>query len=176
MLEERKRKEFATIDMETGEIIRVLREGDIETKIIRKESLDAIEGKVINFNRSQSFVKTYDDGMKKIGKKLTNAQFSFICHLLPQIEYNTNILRNDDGTLIEIIDMEHYTGMGYNSNYKLITSLVRIGIVGKWEVGSVDKKDLMFNCFVVNPYIFHKGTMVFEGLLELFGNTGWRED
>jgi len=161
---------IGVVDLETGSVLKYIQEGD---RIVRGRSMEAIEGKTLNFNKGESFVKSYDDGMRTIRKILTNAQFSFICHLLPQIEYNTNILRNDDGTIMETKDMELITGMQYNANRKLLLSLVDLGIMGIWQTGSKDKKDLKFECFVVNPYIFHKGTMIPDGLLELFSKTGW---
>jgi len=170
---ELKKMTHSVVDMETGEIVSTIGQGD---RILRKESIDAVEGKIINFNKGEAFVKVYDDGMRKIRKYLTNSQFSFICHLLPQIEYNTNIIRNDDGTLMEITDMSQYTNMTYISNYKLITVLISRGIVGKWETGSRDEKGRILQCFVVNPYIFHKGTMIPDGLMELFGKTGWNTE
>lgn len=170
---EETRKSFPVIDLETGEIINTIRQGD---RVYRKESKDAIEGKVIDFNKGESFVKAYDDGMKKVRGKLSNAQYSFLWCILPQMEYNTNILRNDDGTILERKDFTKITGMKYNANRKLLLSLVETGIIGMWQVGSLDKKGIMFNCFVVNPYVFHKGTMIYEGLLELFAKTGWKDE
>ena len=166
-------RRYAVLDTETGEVINTIGEGD---SVYRKESRDAIAGKIINFNKGESFVKTYDDGMKKIRNKLTNSEFSFVCHLLPQIEFNTNILRNDNGNIMQLSDMEVVTNMCYESNRVLTNKLVKLGIIGKWRVGSADRKDLEFECFVVNPYIFHKGTMIYEGLLELFGKTGWNTE
>jgi len=166
-------RRYAVLDTETGEVINTIGEGD---SVYRKESRDAIAGKIINFNKGESFVKTYDDGMKRVRGKLTNAQCSFLWYLLPQMEFNTNILRNDDGTLLENKHLEKITNMKYDTNRKLMLSLVKDGIIGQWRVGSADKKDLEFECFVVNPYIFHKGTMIYEGLLELFGKTGWNTE
>ena len=173
----RKRMPHSVIDPITGHEVDTIKQGD---RIVREESLDAfremVKGKTQDFNRGATFVKVYDDGMRKIRKHLTNAQFSFICHLLPQIEFDTNIIRNDNGTLMEIPDMTYYTGMTYISNYKLITVLIARGIVGKWETGSRDEKGKMLQCFVVNPYIFHKGTMIPNGLMELFSKSGWKDE
>jgi len=166
-------RRYSVIDTETGEVINTIGDGD---SVYRRESREAIEGKVINFNKGEAFIKAYDEGMRKIGNKLTNAQFAFICHLLPQIEYNTNILRNRDGTLMEIVDMSEYTGITYVPNYKMTRAMITMGIMGRWETGARDEKGKKLECLVMNPYIFHKGTMIPDGLLELFSKTGWDAD
>ena len=96
--------------------------------------------------------------------------------MLPQVEWETNILRNDDGTIMEIKDIESITGMCYESNRKIMCSLVEKGVMGRFTTGCLDVKDLKFECFVMNPYIFHKGVHLMEGLTELFSKTGWDKD
>lgn len=169
---DKERREFYVIAKETGEIINTIKEGD---SVHRKESKEAIEGKMVNFNKGESFIKVYEEGMKKVRGKLANAQYSFLWCILPQMEFNSNILRNDDGTIMSIKDFSEVTGMKYHANRKLLLSLVERGILGVFLTGSRDKRGEVFECYVVNPYIFHKGTLVDNGLLELFEKTGWKD-
>ena len=180
-------KRYRVLDTETGEIIESqLTDEIIESKkriveveegdrILRGSSLKAIEGQVLNFNKGHSFLKMYDDSMKRIRGLLSNAQFSFVCHLLPQVEYDTNVLRNDDGSIMELKHIQAITQQTYESNRRQMLSLIGLGIIGRWEVGDKDRPKIRHECFVMNPYIFHKGVNIYAGLLDLFSKAGWKK-
>ena len=165
------------VDSESGEVTGYIGEGD---RIIRKSSTESYvkqtdENYVYDFQKGKAFLKTYEDGMRKVRGELTNAECSFLWYLLPQMEYNTNLLRNDDGTLLNVKDLQVITGMSYDANRKLMEGLKDKGVIGKWETGNKDNPKVMFRCYVMNPFLFLKGNRVHKDLLEKFAESGWGE-
>ncbi|MDF2951050.1 MAG: hypothetical protein K0S18_633 [Anaerocolumna sp.] len=153
----------------TGEIIDYIYEGD---SILRDKSKEANEKYERNFNKGESFLKVYDKVMPILGKKLSNAEFAFTMQLLPYISYKDNVLKFN-GKILDIKELSSCMDVGYDNARKLVSSLIKKGILGRHETGCIERPTIKLQCITVNPFIFNRGTQMDKTVITLFKDSGW---
>lgn len=162
------------VDVETGEILNVINSGD---KLIRNKEPDDI---IYNFNDGRMFVKMYHEVLLSLKDELTPAEGWFLTLLSNYVCYQDCCLRkggrpNGEAFNIKTLAME--LNYEYPTTRRLVSSLMKKGLLGYFTTGSKDKpnaKSLCIKLIVVNPYVFTRGNKVSKSVENLFAGAGWR--
>ena len=157
------------VDEETGVILTDIYEGD---KIIRKSQSDYNNKYVTNFNKKELFVKVNINPLKEMWKELSMREFAVATALIPYISYKDGILRNN-GISINLKEISLLLEIDYEAIRKIIPILEKKMIIQKTEIQSERYANKMKKCYVVNPYLFLRGTDIEYKILELFHNSKW---
>lgn len=162
------------IDVETGEILTNINEGDSIKRKKQKEFLNEDNNKIKNFKKGDEFVKVYSEAMDIIDDKITNAEARLLLRIMKYISYEDGILREDGkkGRHITIIDISKEYNLTYEAVRKQVYSLIRKGILGEHRTGNKNTRNVE-KSLTVNPYIFLRGTIANKSICALFDKTGW---
>ena len=157
----------ALIDIDTGELLTEIRHGD-KIKIIRAESLACIgdDNGTVRINQEEDFVKVYTRSLFEISKVLTGIENQLMNYLITYMSYNTGIFADGQGRIIRRSRMAEETGNDERTIDRILEGLIRKQVIGKHRTGRMV-------CFLGNPYIFMKGSMVNKTLKKMFENTKW---
>ena len=159
------------IDVETGEIIDEICEGD---KIVHpKEKKD--DELIHNFNQGKNFVKLYL-GVNELRKHLTPGEFTIAISLADFVCYDDCILRkggHGNGKILTLNELAEEMDVNYDTLRKTIASLTKKGVVGIHKTGCKDKPNTLLKAITVNPYIYTKGTNVNKTIAALFSESKW---
>lgn len=169
------------VDVATGAITDSFRYGDSykkQTREDRKKILEflAKEDECFEFNKGVSFVKLYDDVLEELSKHLSNSEFNFTIRLAKHVSYKDCILRtggNPNGKILDAQDIAALLDMDYSNVRRLISSLVKKGVLGKHVTGCKDDQTKQFKTITCNPFIFTRGNKLNNTVMSLFINSRW---
>jgi hypothetical protein len=162
------------INIETGEIMDTINDGD---KIVHPKEPDDL---IYNFNSGRMFVKMYHEVLLSLKKELTPAEGWFLTLLSNYICYQDCCLRRGgrpNGEAFNIKTLASELEYEYPTTRRLVSSLMKKGLLGYFATGSKDKpnaKSLCVKLIVVNPYIFTRGNRVSKSVENLFSDAGWK--
>ena len=159
-----KEAKFNIVDVKSGDLINVMYEGD---RVRRKKQDDKVKN-AIKLNDKEDFIKVFVKPLLKLSTILTNSEAWFMTYLLQYLDYTSGVLKNEDGSCISIDDIMDDTNLKPSTAYGTLKNLCDKGIIMKCKTeGQV--------YIAMNPYIFMKGRMVSNTLVDLFKNTQWSE-
>lgn len=167
------------VDTQSGEIENEIYSGD-RLSIRREKQDDYKENHVINFNNGKSFVKIYDEVVPILEKYLTLPEFKFVICLTPHVSFEDCIIRKTHDRTSKILGMKDIAEIhGYKYDYvrKIMSSLIRKGVIGKHETGAILKNaDIKKNTvYTVNPYIYFRGSDMITPVHSFYSSSGWEE-
>lgn len=156
------------IDSTTGNVINEIALGD-QIRIIRAESILAYQGKVV-FDKKEPFVKMFSSTTKALSKiNLTAAEYKIIFSMIEYIDYESGALKwqgGHNGKLICTADIQEIASLSKQTTTNSLQKLVEREIYARFKVGRE-------NNFVVNPFIFMRGSQINETLFDIFKATQW---
>ena len=182
-LKETENEEIAAymIDAESGNITDTFMYGDSYKKYSKenkKKILEflAQEDECAVFNEGVSFVKLYDDILEELNKYLTNAEFNFTIRLARHVSYKDCILRtngNPNGKILDAKDIAALLEMDDSNVRRLISSLIKKGVLGRHTTGCKDDPIKKFKTITCNPFIFTRGNKINNTVISLFMDSRW---
>ena len=182
-LKETENEEIAAymIDAESGNITDTFMYGDSYKKYSKenkKKILEflAQEDECVNFNEGVSFVKLYDDILEELNKYLTNSEFNFTIRLARHVSYKDCILRtngNPNGKILDAKDIAALLEMDDSNVRRLISSLIKKGVLGRHTTGCKDDPTKKFKTITCNPFIFTRGNKINNTVISLFMDSRW---
>lgn len=169
------------VDANTGEITDTFMYGDSykkSTKENREKAREFLAQKdnYVNFNTGVSFVKLYDDVLEELSEHLTNAEFNFTIRLAKHVSFKDCVLRsngNPNGKVLDAKDLAVLMNMDPSTVRRLISSLIKKGVLGRHITGCKDDPTRNFKAITCNPYIFTRGNKVNKTALSLFADSRW---
>lgn len=167
---------LATLVDADGVVIDYIYAGD---KVVHKDEEKPTDKYYFDFNRDKKFVKLYS-GMSSLKRnlKLNDAQFAVMIELSDYVSYEDCILReggHGNGKILTIGDLADKLEMKYDTLQKIMSVLVRKGILGIHKTGSIDNPNILTKAITVNPYVYTRGTKVNKTILGLFEKTGLQD-
>lgn len=169
------------MDVETYEITDTFKYGESykkTTKENKKKILDFLsqEKEYTIFNKGVSFVKLYDDILDELSKHLSNAEFVFIIRLSKHVSFRDCILRsngNPNGKILDAKDIAALLDMDDSNVRRLISSLIKKGVLGKHITGCKDDISKKVKAITCNPFIFTRGNKINNTAISLFMDSRW---
>lgn len=162
-----KKKKRVILELETGEIVGEINQGD---RIIKsgqyeyyRKSKDLIE-----LNKNKEFTKLYNDTISILGEEeMTAAEYRVCLTLLKYINYVSGILRyENNGENLNLTDISKITQLSRSTVSRAMKGLISKRIYGVHKTGKE-------NCYTVNPFIFMKGKYVNKTLYDFYKNSKW---
>lgn len=152
------------MDVETGEIIGELNEGD---RIIRGKSTLKLQT-TIGVNSDTEFIKLYKNSIKMLANEcdLTKEEYRLCLNLLDYIRYESGVVAYENGKLLTRDDMQRLFNIKERTLDRAIDGLTENKIIAKVKCG----KEINF---LVNPYIFMRGTRINKTLYDIFKKSKW---
>lgn len=154
-----------------GEIIKDLYTGD---KVINSTPSEYAEEYIINFNKKEGFVKMFVNPLVELHRELSTRENSVVMGLIPFISYKDGVLRCD-GKILDIKTMSEILDEEYGGFRKTILSLINKEIIKKIDIQSDRDPNKMKKCFVVNPFIFFRGTDMKRDIACYFIDSKWAD-
>lgn len=169
------------VDANTGEITDTFMYGDSykkSTKENREKAQEFLAQKdnYVDFNTGVSFVKLYDDVLEELSEYLTNTEFNFTIRLAKHVSFKDCVLRsngNPNGKILDAKDLTFLMNMDPSTIRRLISSLIKKGVLGRHITGCKDDPTQKFKAITCNPYIFTRGNKVNKTALSLFADSRW---
>lgn len=169
------------VSAETMEVTDTFRYGDSykkKTKEDKKKILEflAEKEKCSDFNKGVSFVKLYDDILEELNKHLSSSEFNFTIRLAKHVSFKDCILRtngNPNGKILDAKDIAALLEMDDSNVRRLISSLVKKGVLGRHTTGCKDDPSKQFKTITCNPFIFTRGNQINDTAISLFMNSRW---
>lgn len=169
------------VDANTGEITDTFMYGDSYKKSTKENKEKALEfltqkDNYVDFNPGVSFVKLYDDVLEELSEHLTNAEFNFTIRLAKHVSFKDCVLRsngNPSGKVLDAKDLAVLMNMDPSTVRRLISSLIKKGVLGRHITGCKDNPTQKFKAITCNPYIFTRGNKVNKTALSLFADSRW---
>ena len=169
------------IDANTGEITDTFNYGDSYKKYLKENKERKIkfldeDKNCIVFNKGVSFVKLYDDILEELDKCLTTTEFNFVIRLAKHVSYKDCILRtngNPNGKAFDAKDLSMLFNMDGSKVRRLISSLIKKGILGRHITGCKDDPNQKFKAITCNPFIFTRGSKINNTAISLFIDSRW---
>jgi DNA-binding MarR family transcriptional regulator len=152
-----------------GVILTEIYQGD---KIIRESQTEYNKKYITNFNKKELFVKVYINPIKELWNELSLREYAVASALMQFISYKDGILRND-GIAINMKDISKLLNMDYDAIRKIIPVLEKKKILSKVKRKSDKYADKEKNYYVVNPYLFLRGTDMEKEIVDMFSNSKW---
>ena len=181
MLNEEDEIVAVVVNVATNTVTDTFRYGDSykkKTKEDKKKILEFLEEKkkCTEFNKGVSFVKLYDDILEELNKHLSGAEFIFTMRLAKHVSYKDCILRtngNPNGKILDAKDIAALLEMDDSNVRRLISSLVKKGVLGRHITGCKDDPSKQFKTITCNPFIFTRGNKINDTAMSLFMNSRW---
>ena len=181
MLNEEDEIVAVVVNVATNTVTDTFRYGDSykkKTKEDKKKILEflAEQEKCTEFNKGVSFVKLYDDILEELNKHLSGAEFIFTMRLAKHVSYKDCILRtngNPNGKILDAKDIAALLEMDDSNVRRLISSLVKKGVLGRHVTGCKDDPSKQFKTITCNPFIFTRGNKINDTAMSLFINSRW---
>lgn len=169
------------VDANTGEITDTFMYGDSYKKSTKENTEKALEflaqkDNYVDFNTGVSFVKLYDDVLEELSEHLTNAEFNFTIRLAKHVSFKDCVLRsngNPNGKVLDAKDLAVLMNMDPSTVRRLISSLIKKGVLGRHITGCKDDPTQKFKAITCNPYIFTRGNKMNKTALSLFVDSRW---
>ena len=183
LTKDNKNEEIASvvIDAATGAITDSFRYGDSykkQTRESRKKILEflAEKDKCVEFNKGVSFVKLYDGVLEELSRHLSGSEFNFTIRLAKYVSYKDCILRNGgnpNGKILDAKDLAALMNMDDSNVRRIISSLVKKGVLGKHVTGCKDDPSKQIKTITCNPFIFTRGSKIDNTAISLFVGSRW---
>lgn len=169
------------VSADTLEITDSFRYGDSykkKTKEDKKKILEFLvqEDECTEFNKGENFVKLYDDILEELNKHLSLAEFNFTIRLAKHVSFRDCILRtngNPNGKILDAKDIAALLEMDDSNVRRLISSLVKKGVLGRHTTGCKDDPSKQFKTITCNPFIFTRGNKINNTAISLFMDSRW---
>ena len=169
------------VNVATNTVTDTFRYGDSykkKTKEDKKKILEflAEQDDCIEFNKGENFVKLYDDILEEVSKHLSLAEFNFAIRLAKHVSYKDCILRtngNPNGKILDAKDIAALLEMDDSNVRRLISSLVKKGVLGRHTTGCKDDPSKQFKTITCNPFIYTRGNKINNTAISLFMNSRW---
>ena len=169
------------VNADTLEITDTFKYGDSykkKTKEDKKKILEflAEQEECIEFNKGVSFVKLYDDILEELSKYLSGSEFNFTIRLAKHVSFKDCVLRtngNSNGKILDAKDIAALLEMDDSNVRRLISSLVKKGVLGRHTTGCKDDPSKQFKTITCNPFIFTRGNKINDTAMSLFVNSRW---
>ncbi len=165
--EEREQRGFA-IDMK-GKVIKALYEGD---RIVDASQDDYNRLFYTGFNKNMKFVKIYTKSVIDLVRELTHKEMYVVMCLLPFMSYKDCVLRHN-GTILDLKMIADLYSEDYTNFRRTISSLMKKDVLRKMDITSDRDDSKMKKCYVMNPYIFFKGTDMRKDIADQFKDSKW---
>ena len=171
---------FAITNKETGEIVVETNPGD-KIKIITAKQLDYLTDPGREFNKGKSFVKLYDEVIPDLVEHLSGTELKYVISMAQHVSYKDCVLRKTNNNLSEPISASEFCkkihGYNYESGRKIFNSLKKKGVIAYIEVGTVfpDYIGRVDKMYLVNPYIYFRGSDINDTVKTIFDESGWKE-
>lgn len=162
------------VDPDTGEILDEIYDGD---KVVHKKEPSDL---IFNFNDGRKFVKMYHEVLISLKDELTPAEGWFLTLLSNYVCYEDCCLRKGgrpNGEAFNVKTLASELGYEYSTARRLVSSLMKKGLMGYFVTGSKDKpnaKSLCVKLLIVNPYVFTRGSRVNRAVESHFADAGWK--
>ena len=151
-------------DVETGEVLYGLREGD-SIKVDRREQKE-YRNNHRKIKENVGFVKMFRDSLDLLlDENFTSAEYKIILTATLYIDYNSGLLV-EDKICIDKKRFRELVGISENTFDTGISKLAEKKIIGIAKVGRN-------NTYLVNPFIFMRGKDINNTLYKLFKNSKW---
>lgn len=168
------------IDTDTGEIICQTEEcteiKDSTMSAEEKAKKEYEETHVINFNEGKSFVKLFTGGINELRRGTTPTEFVTAISLCEFVCYDDCALRKGgklNGHILSTKDLSEEMNIPYETLRKIISSLIKKGILAISKTGCKDKPSISIKTIFVNPNIYMKGQDVNLTAIALFEGSNW---
>lgn len=169
------------VSADTLEITDSFRYGDSykkKTKEDKKKILEFLvqEDECTEFNKGENFVKLYDDILEELNKHLSLTEFNFTIRLAKHVSFRDCILRtngNPNGKILDAKDIAALLKMDDSNVRRLISSLVKKGVLGRHTTGCKDDPSKQFKTITCNPFIFTRGNKINNTAISLFIDSRW---
>lgn len=169
------------VSADTLEITDSFRYGDSykkKTKEDKKKILEFLvqEDECTEFNKGENFVKLYDDILEELNKHLSLAEFNFTIRLAKHVSFRDCVLRtngNPNGKILDAKDIAALLEMDDSNVRRLISSLVKKGVLGRHTTGCKDDPSKQFKTITCNPFIFTRGNKINNIAISLFIDSRW---
>lgn len=152
------KKERIILNIETGEIMGEIRDGD---RIVRSKSIKMLSGTQIW--RIEKFTKGSLGEIRALIPELTSSEKSFLFCMSAYVGYEDCCLEHDNGTPLSRDCMMDITGLSRATIFNVLNSLRKKDIIFK---GKNSQGDLYF----INPWIYCRGNRINNVLKTMFKN------
>ena len=119
-------------------------------------------------------MKAYTNPLLCVNQDLTTKEKAVLFEIIPLISYKDGILRYNN-QILDLKEMCELLREDYDGFRKVIKSLITKEIIKKIDVVSDANKYRTQKAYVVNPYIFFKGTDIQRDILSHFINSKWAD-
>lgn len=163
-------------------VILNLSTGVIEREIGKNERLiiqNTEDSGIVNgFNKNMGFMKMYNPTIPALRKALSPQAFIVALSISEFVCYQTCMLRvgaDPRGSIYTTDGLAEALGMSRNVVRKAMTELKKKYVVAKVKTSSIIKQDQddCDECFIVNPYLYFRGTKICKTVLIVFGQVDW---
>ncbi|SHI87234.1 hypothetical protein SAMN02745751_01268 [Dethiosulfatibacter aminovorans DSM 17477] len=150
--------ERVVVDLRTGEVMKILQDGDSSMK---KNSIEYLD----NFDtwEKENCYKANIDELKKVTKELTVREAGVLMKISPYVSYIDCMLMHPDGKEINLDSLSTITGVSRATVARIMESLIKKDIIYK---GRKSRNVI----YLVNPWLFVKGDYVNKVLKTMFKN------
>ena len=158
-----------TVDSETGEVTPlVIETGD---RVVRSRSLRCyaeIREEYVALNEGRPFIKLFPDMAAALSERLTASEMQTLFLLLPYVGTNSGILRHPKGKFLtrKRLLADHAGTQGVRTIDRSLQGLAKKGVLAKC---CIQEK----TAYLINPYLFQRGSKANATLLTLFEKTEW---
>ena len=168
---EKENKIYNVVDINTGEIINHIREGD---QIIRGK-FEVTDEKFIPWNCG-NFVKGNQQEIKPLAEELSYIQSSLLFVLMPYVSYKSCLISYPNGKDINLQTISELFGSNIKTASKVTGQLIKMHILYKGRIGNN-------NQYFMNPWVMYKGNYINKTLKAMFkdyqirslGNVKWKD-
>ena len=173
-LKETENEEIAAymIDAESGNITDTFMYGDSYKKYSKEN-----KKKILEFLAQEDECVNFNEGiLEELNKYLTNSEFNFTIRLARHVSYKDCILRtngNPNGKILDAKDIAALLEMDDSNVRRLISSLIKKGVLGRHTTGCKDDPTKKFKTITCNPFIFTRGNKINNTAISLFIDSRW---
>lgn len=162
---------------ETGEVLHMSDDDDAIQILTTTEQEKALKEKekyyAKNFRKDEPYVKLYIGNLVKLKKYLTTAEYALAISLAHFVSWEDCVLRYTDRKQSHLVtqkELAKMLDMDYANLRRLMSSLIKKGIIGKHQSGQIfhgneNDKSIVYT---VNPYIYFKGRNINKTVLAFY--------
>lgn len=151
------------IDTASGEVLSELEPGD---RILRQRSVDYLQS-TVEVGKAEIYTKIYSKSAKALAKEVTPAEMGVLCMVLNYLSYDTGILMFSNGRALTRSHIAKETRLSERQVDRIMEKLKELEVLKK-VLGA--KREVTF---IMNPWLFMRGTRINKTLYEMFRNSKW---